>query len=95
MPLTDAKLRTLKPKEKPYKVGDFQGLYVTVTPTGSCLWHMKYRVEGREKRLSGQPGRRTIAAATACALLSYSNLRCNAVHCGGTFRFRRSRFPGS
>lgn len=52
MPLTDAKLRTLKPKEKPYKVGDFQGLYVTVTPTGSCLWHMKYRVEGREKRLS-------------------------------------------
>ncbi|MCR9149818.1 MAG: tyrosine-type recombinase/integrase [Rhodobacteraceae bacterium] len=52
MPLTDAKLRTLKPKDKPYKVGDFQGLYVTVTPTGSCLWHLKYRFEGREKRLS-------------------------------------------
>lgn len=52
MPLTDAKLRTLKPKDKPYKVADFQGLYVTVTPTGSCLWHLKYRVEGREKRLS-------------------------------------------
>lgn len=52
MPLTDAKLRTLKPKDKPYKVADFQGLYVTVTPAGSCLWHLKYRVEGREKRLS-------------------------------------------
>lgn len=52
MPLTDAKLRTLKPKDKPYKVADFQGLYVTVTPAGSCLWHLKYRVDGREKRLS-------------------------------------------
>lgn len=52
MPLTDAKLRTLKPKDKPYKVADFQGLYVTVTPAGSCLWHLKYRVVGREKRLS-------------------------------------------
>lgn len=52
MPLSDAKIRSLKPKEKPYKVSDFQGLYVTVMPTGSCLWHMKYRFDGREKRLS-------------------------------------------
>lgn len=52
MPLSDAQLRTLKPKAKPYKVGDFDGLYVTVTPTGSRLWHLKYRIDGREKRLS-------------------------------------------
>jgi hypothetical protein len=52
MPLSDAQLRALKPKEKPYKVGDFDGLYVTVTPSGSRLWHLKYRINGREKRLS-------------------------------------------
>jgi integrase len=52
MPLSDIQLRNLKPKAKPYKVGDFDGLYMTVTPTGSRLWHMKYRIAGREKRLS-------------------------------------------
>ncbi len=52
MPLSDAKIRTLKPKGKPYKVGDFDGLYLTVTPSGSRLWHLKYRIDGREKRLS-------------------------------------------
>ncbi len=52
MPLSDAQLRALKPKEKPYKVSDFDGLYITVTPSGSKLWHLKYRIGGREKRLS-------------------------------------------
>lgn len=52
MPLSDAQLRALKPKAKPYKVSDFDGLYVTVTPSGSRLWHLKYRIGGREKRLS-------------------------------------------
>jgi integrase len=52
MPLTDTQIRSLKPKDKPYKVADFQGLYVTVAPSGSRLWHMKYRIDGREKRLS-------------------------------------------
>ena len=52
MPLSDAKLRTLKPKAKSYKVSDFEGLYVTVMPSGSRLWHLKYRIGGREKRLS-------------------------------------------
>lgn len=52
MPLSDVQIRNLKPKAKPYKVGDFDGLYMTVTPTGSRLWHLKYRIAGREKRLS-------------------------------------------
>ena len=52
MPLNNTQILNLKPKEKPYKVSDFDGLYVTVTPTGSKLWHMKYRIDGREKRLS-------------------------------------------
>lgn len=52
MPLSDIQLRNLKLKAKPHKVGDFDGLYMTVTPTGSRLWHMKYRIAGRKKRLS-------------------------------------------
>ena len=52
MPLNDTQIRNLKPKPKTYKVSDFGGMYITVNPTGSRLWHMKYRVDGREKRLS-------------------------------------------
>lgn len=52
MSLSDAKLRNLKSKEKTYKVSDSGGLYIEVTRTGSRLWRLKYRFEGREKRLS-------------------------------------------
>ncbi len=52
MPLNNTQIQNLKPREKPYKVSDFDGLYVTVTPSGSKLWHMKYRIDRREKRLS-------------------------------------------
>jgi hypothetical protein len=52
MPLTDATIRVLKPKVKPYKVSDFEGLFMTVKPTGSRLWHFKYRIDGKEKLLS-------------------------------------------
>lgn len=33
--LTDAALKYLKPKAKPYKVADRDGLYVLVTPHGT------------------------------------------------------------
>lgn len=49
MPLTDTELRRLKPREKTYKKGDGGGLFVQVTPSGSKLWRLKYRFEGREK----------------------------------------------
>ena len=52
MPLSDAAIRVLKPREKPYKVADFEGLFLSVKPTGSRLWHFKYRVGGKEKLLS-------------------------------------------
>ena len=52
MPLSDATIRTLKPRDKPYKVSDFEGLFLTVKPTGSRLWHFKYWIAGKEKLLS-------------------------------------------
>ena len=52
MPLTDAKVRALKPKDKPYKVADYDGLYVNVTKAGSKLWRFKFRMDGKEGLLS-------------------------------------------
>lgn len=52
MPRSDATIRTLKAREKAYKVFDFDGLLITVKPTGSRLWHFKYRIAGKEKLLS-------------------------------------------
>jgi integrase len=52
MPLTDAKLRVLKPAAKPYKVADSEGLHVLVTTGGSVLWRFAYRYGGKQKLLA-------------------------------------------
>lgn len=52
MPLSDVQIRNLRPKDKQYKVSDFEGLYVLVKPSGSRLWQMKYRYFGKERLLS-------------------------------------------
>lgn len=52
MPLTDAKIKSLRPKEKAYKKSDFDGLYINVAKSGAKLWRMKYRIHGKEKLLS-------------------------------------------
>jgi len=44
VPLNDTKIKNLKPKDKEYKVADGDGLYLHVTPTGSKIWKMRYRV---------------------------------------------------
>ena len=52
MALTDTAIRKAKPKEKPYKVADERGMYLEVMPNGSKYWRMKYRHNGKEKRLA-------------------------------------------
>lgn len=52
MSLTDAKIRTLKPSDKPFKVSDSHGLYLLVKPGGSRHWYLKYRISGKESRIS-------------------------------------------
>ena len=52
MPLTDAQIRQLQPKEKPYKTFDGGGLYIEVFPDGAKRWRYKYRIGGKEKRLA-------------------------------------------
>jgi integrase len=50
--LTDVAVRNAKPGPKPYKMGDSHGLFLLVQPTGGKLWRLKYRVDGREKKLA-------------------------------------------
>mgnify|MGYP003385592068 CR=1 FL=1 len=52
MPLNDTAIRSAKPKAKPYKMHDFQGLFMLVTPNGGKWWRQKYRFQGKEKLLS-------------------------------------------
>ena len=52
MSLTNAKIRTLKPSDKPFKVSDSHGLYLLVKPGGSRHWYLKYRISGKESRIA-------------------------------------------
>jgi hypothetical protein len=52
MALSDAAIRTAKPREKPFKLSDGGGLHLVVNPNGSKLWRLKYRFLGHEKLLS-------------------------------------------
>lgn len=50
--LNDLQVRSAKPKEKDYKLGDSSSLYLFVTKTGGKLWRLKFRIDGKEKTLS-------------------------------------------
>ena len=52
MPLTDTKIRTARPQEKPFRLFDGGGLYLEVSPSGGKWWRFKYRFDHKEKRLS-------------------------------------------
>lgn len=52
MALTDTAIRNAKPRAKEYKLFDSGGLYLLCTPAGGKLWRLKFRVDGREKKLA-------------------------------------------
>ncbi len=52
MPLTDAALRALKPQDRVYTVADGRGLYVEVFPTGGVIWRYRYRLAGKQEKLT-------------------------------------------
>ena len=52
MPLTHAAIKNAKPADKPLRLFDGGGLYLEVAPAGGKWWRLKYRVGGKEKRLS-------------------------------------------
>jgi integrase len=52
MSLSDAKARTAKPRSKPYKISDGEGLFLLVTPAGGKYWRCRYFFGGKEKLLA-------------------------------------------
>lgn len=50
--LNDTAIRKAKPGPKPRKLSDERGLFLLVTPSGSKLWRLKYRISGKEKLLA-------------------------------------------
>ena len=52
MPLTDTAIKALKPKVKRYTVSDERGLVLEVFPTGGMLWHHRYRLNGKQERVT-------------------------------------------
>jgi hypothetical protein len=53
LPLTETKIRAIKPRDSDFKVADEKGLYLLVTPAGGRLWKVKFRAPGgTEKKLS-------------------------------------------
>jgi integrase len=50
--LTDVALKHLKPKDKPYKVTDRDGMYVHVSPGGTLTFRLDYRLNGRRETVT-------------------------------------------
>lgn len=52
MPLSDVLIKNAKPGPKAQRLFDGGGLYLEVAPSGGKWWRLKYRHDGKEKRLS-------------------------------------------
>lgn len=52
MPLTDLKIRSLKPEDKPRRYTDGGNLFVEVRPSGSKLWRYAYKFDGKQKLMA-------------------------------------------
>lgn len=50
--LTDSKIKSLKPKDKVYKVADRDGLYLSVSTAGTITFRYDYRINGRRETLT-------------------------------------------
>src|SRR3954452_15588989 len=66
MPLTDTRIRNVKPKAQAHKLSDGGGMYLLVTPKGARYWRLDYRFAGK---------RRTLALGIY-PIVSLSNARC-------------------
>jgi len=52
MPLTDAKIKGLKPRAARYLESDGKGLSLDVLPSGKMTWMFRYRVHGKQERVT-------------------------------------------
>lgn len=52
MALTDIKVRTVKPLDKPFKLTDGEGMHLLINPNGAKYWRLQYRFGGKQKMLA-------------------------------------------
>jgi hypothetical protein len=52
IPLTEAQIAGLAPRDRRYRVGDGHGLYLLVEPTGKKRWRMSFHLRGRESTVA-------------------------------------------
>ncbi|PPU85878.1 integrase [Xanthomonas populi] len=52
MPLTDTAIRKAKPASRTQRLFDGGGMYLEIPPAGGKWWRLKYRIDGKEKRMS-------------------------------------------
>jgi integrase len=52
MSLSDFACKNAKPKDKPYRLADGDGLYLLIQKSGSKLWQLRYRYQEKENILS-------------------------------------------
>jgi integrase len=52
MPLTNTAIKQAQSGSQPYKLFDEKGLFLSVEPSGGKLWRLKYRYQGKEKKLA-------------------------------------------
>lgn len=52
MPLSDTAVRQAKPGDKGYALVDGDGLSLFVAPTGAKSWHFRFRLAGKQQRIS-------------------------------------------
>ncbi|MEI9581314.1 Arm DNA-binding domain-containing protein, partial [Enterobacter asburiae] len=50
--LTIKQIDAAKPKDKPYRLLDSNGLYLYVPVTGKKVWQLRYKLDGKEKVLT-------------------------------------------
>lgn len=50
--LTDAKVRSAKPRPKSYKLVDANRMFLLVTPSGGKLWRWNYYYDGKQKSMA-------------------------------------------
>lgn len=52
MPLSDIQIRSARASNKARRMHDEKGLYLEISPAGGKWWRLKYRFDGKEKRIS-------------------------------------------
>ena len=66
--LTDRQVRNAKPRAKPYRLFDGDGLALWVSPTGARSWQLRYRLDGTEQTATlGKLERLTLSEARVAA----------------------------